>query len=136
MNRFHIMNRFRIIGRVAVIVAGLGGALLGLSVSAVPAAVAGTMTPVGGDPQVRPGLASPRPEPCSRNRRASLPATSGCRLTFAQAPAGLRVAVRRTLGLPAASAGSAVQQAELTAADGARGTSSAWRWPCPGRPRW
>jgi FG-GAP repeat len=121
MNRFHIMNRFRIIGRVAVIVAGLGGALLGLSASAVPAAVAGTMTPVGGDPQARPGLASPRPEPCSRIRRPPLPATSGCRLTFAQAPAGLQVAVRRTLGPPAASAGSAVQQAELTAADGAPG---------------
>ena len=121
MNRFHTMNRFRIVGRVAVIVAGLGGALLGLSASALPAAVAGTMTPVGGDPQVRPGLASPRPEPCSRIRRPPLPATSGCRLTFAQAPAGLQVAVLRTLGLPAASAGSAAQQAELTAADGARG---------------
>ena len=55
MNRFHTMNRFRIIGRVAVIVAGLGGALLGLSASAVPAAVAGTMTRWAAIPRSVPG---------------------------------------------------------------------------------
>ena len=116
MNRFRIMDRFRFIGGVAVVVVGLGGALLGLGAGAVPAAVAATMVAVGG-PHGRPGLASPRPEPCSRNRRA----TAGCRLSLAQAPAGLRAAVRRDLRLPAASARSAAQQAKLTAADGAAG---------------
>src|SRR5690242_9287886 len=55
------MNRFHIIGRLAVIVSGLGGILLGLSAGPVPAAVAGMMVPLGGDPHGRPGLASPRP---------------------------------------------------------------------------
>src|SRR5215469_12910396 len=43
----------------------------------------------------------------------------GSGLTLAQAPAGLRSAVRRALGTPAASAGSAIQNATLTASDGA-----------------
>ena len=51
------MNRFRIAGRLAVIVAGLVGALVGLGAAAVPAAVAATMLPLGGDPHGRPGLA-------------------------------------------------------------------------------
>ena len=38
----------------------------------------------------------------------------GSGLTLAQAPAGLRAAVRRTLGLPAVPASSAFQQAKLT----------------------
>jgi hypothetical protein len=50
-----------------------------------------------------------------------LPAAPGSGLTLAQAPAGLRAAVRRTLGNPAGPAGSAAQQAKLTAADGAAG---------------
>jgi FG-GAP repeat len=43
----------------------------------------------------------------------------GSGLTLAQAPAGLRAAVRRTLGAPATPAASTFQQAKLTAADGA-----------------
>jgi hypothetical protein len=42
-------------------------------------------------------------------------------LTLAQAPAGLRAAVLRTLGIPAAVASSASRQAVLTAPDGASG---------------
>ena len=57
------MNRFRIAGRLAVIVAGLAGALAGLGAAAVPAAVAATMLPLGGDPHGRPGLARLRPAP-------------------------------------------------------------------------
>lgn len=57
------MNRFRFAGRLAVIVAGLAGALVGLGAAAVPAAVAATMLPLGGDPHGRPGLARLRPAP-------------------------------------------------------------------------
>jgi hypothetical protein len=45
----------------------------------------------------------------------------GAGLSLGQAPAGLRAAVRRTPGLAAAGAGSAFQQAKLTAAGGAAG---------------
>ena len=114
------MNRFHIIGRLAVIAAGLAGALLGLSAGAVPAAIAGSVPP-GGDPHGRPGLATSRPEPPGQNERTPLPAAPGSGLTLSQAPAGLQAAVRRTLGVPAASTRSAAQQAELTAADGASG---------------
>ena len=113
------MNRFHISRRLAVIVAGLGGVLLGLSAAAVPAAAA-RMVPLG-DPHGRPVLAIPRPEPPGRNQPGSLRAAPGSELTLAQAPAGLRAAVRRSLGVPAASASSAGRQAELTAADGAPG---------------
>src|SRR6516225_3417515 len=114
-----VMNRFHISRRLAVIVAGLGGVLLGLSAAAVPAAAA-RMVPLG-DPHGRPVLAIPRPEPPARNQPGSLRAAPGSELTLAQAPAGLRAAVRRSLGVPAASASSAGRQAELTAADGAPG---------------
>ena len=114
------MNRFHIIGRLAVIAAGLAGALLGLSAGAVPAAIAGSVPP-GGDPHGRPGLATSRPEPPGQTERTPLPAAPGSGLTLSQAPAGLQAAVRRTLGVPAASTRSAAQQAELTAADGASG---------------
>ena len=57
------MNRFRIAGRLAVTVAGLVGALVGLGAAAVPAAVAATMLPLGGDPHGRPGLARLRLAP-------------------------------------------------------------------------
>ncbi len=50
----------------------------------------------------------------------------GSGLTLAQAPAGLRTAVRRTLGLPAVPASSAFQQAKLTAADGAANDQLGW----------
>jgi hypothetical protein len=58
-----VMNRFRIAGRLAVTVAGLVGALVGLGAAAVPAAVAATMLPLGGDPHGRPGLARLRLAP-------------------------------------------------------------------------
>lgn len=57
------MDRVRFAGRLAVIVTGLTGALAGLGATAVPAAVAATMLPLGGDPHGRPGLARPRPAP-------------------------------------------------------------------------
>jgi hypothetical protein len=50
----------------------------------------------------------------------------GSGLTLAQAPAGLRSAVRRTLGAPATSAASASQQARLTASDGAKHDNFGW----------
>ncbi len=50
----------------------------------------------------------------------------GSGLTLAQAPAGLRAAVRGTLGLPAVPASSAFQQAKLTAADGAANDQLGW----------
>ncbi len=46
-------------------------------------------------------------------------------MTLAQAPVGLRAAVRRTLG-PAAASGSSSQQAELTASDGGVYDSFGW----------
>jgi hypothetical protein len=50
----------------------------------------------------------------------------GSGLTLAQAPAGLRSAVRRTLGAPAASAASASLQARLTASDAAKHDNFGW----------
>ena len=73
------MNRFRIARRLAVIVAGLAGALVGLGAAAVPAAVAATILPLGGDPHGRPGLARLRrrstPQPYCRVR--GRPETAG-----------------------------------------------------------
>src|SRR6266851_8526040 len=45
----------------------------------------------------------------------------GSGLSLAEAPSALRMAVRRALGVPTSSAGSAFQRAELTAADGTAG---------------
>jgi hypothetical protein len=70
MNSSHrgfLMNRFHIIGRLAVIVAGLAGALVGLGAGAVPAAFAAVMVPLGGDPHGRPGHAGP-PVPAGGNQ--------------------------------------------------------------------
>jgi hypothetical protein len=52
-----------------------------------------------------------------RPPRHGAQAGPGAGLSLARAPAGLRAAVRRTLGAPAGFAGSAFQQAELTASD-------------------
>ena len=65
------MKRFHIIGRLAVVVAGLTGALAALSVGVVPAAFAGVMVPPGGDPHGRPGLAG-RPVTPGRNQQPPL----------------------------------------------------------------
>jgi hypothetical protein len=54
-------------------VAGLAGALVGLSAGAVPAAFAGMMVPLGGDPHGRPGLAGRAVSPV-RNQQPPLPA--------------------------------------------------------------
>ena len=64
------------------------------------------------------GIASASSTP-HRPARHGVHAAAGSGLTLAQAPAGLRAAVRRTLGVPAASAGGAFQQGTLTASDGA-----------------
>ncbi len=53
-------------------------------------------------------------------------AVPGSGRTLAQAPAGLRAAVRRTLGVPATSAGSAIQKATLIASDGAAHDTFGW----------
>jgi hypothetical protein len=67
---------------------------------------------------VCPGVASASAAPTGHLRTGPHPVPrSG--LSLARAPAGLRAAVRRTLGLPGAPAASAFQQAKLTAADAA-----------------
>jgi hypothetical protein len=67
------MNRFPIIGRLAVIVSGLAGALLALCANAAPAAFAAVVTPWGGDPRGHGGLATVRPKPPGWNKHAPLP---------------------------------------------------------------
>jgi len=67
-----------------------------------------------------PAIASTSAVP-HRQPQPGVDAVPGRGLTLARAPAGLRAAVGRTLGLPAAAADGAFQQAKLTAADGALG---------------
>jgi len=55
------MNRLSTIGRFAVILAGLAGALLALCAGAASAALAVVTAPLGGDPHGRPGLPAGRP---------------------------------------------------------------------------
>jgi len=55
------MNRSSTIGRLAVIMAGLAGALLALCTGAASAAFAVIGAPLGGDPHGRPGLPSGHP---------------------------------------------------------------------------
>jgi len=55
------MNRLSTIGRLAVIVAGMAGALLALCTGAASAAFAVVRAPLGGDPHGRPGLPSAHP---------------------------------------------------------------------------
>ena len=61
------MNPFHTIGRLAVIVTGLTGALLASCAGAAPAALASVL---GGDPHGRPGLVSPRPDPSGWDKHA------------------------------------------------------------------
>jgi len=68
------MNRFHIIGRLAVILAGLAGAALAFGAGAAPAALARVMVPSGGDPHGRPGLPGPPAEPPGWNKHPPLPA--------------------------------------------------------------
>ena len=63
------MNCFRMIRRLAVVAAGLAGALLA-SCGAVPPAFAGVAVPLGGDPHGRPGLTGPS----GLNKNPPLPA--------------------------------------------------------------
>ncbi len=65
-----------------------------------------------------PGVASASTPPPHRLRPGVFAAV-GAKVGLALAPAGLQAVVRGTLGAPAARAGSAVQQAKLTASDGA-----------------
>ena len=74
------MKRFHVIGRLAVIVTGLAGALAWLSVSAGTAAFAGVMAPLGGDPHGRPGVAGPH-LPSGRNQQPPLPAHAHATVT-------------------------------------------------------
>ena len=64
------MNPCHTIGRLAVILTGLTGALLASCAGAAPAALASVL---GGDPHGRPGLASPRPEPPGWDKNPQLP---------------------------------------------------------------
>jgi len=64
------------------------------------------------------GTASASPAP-HRDLRYGAQNAPESRLSLARAPAALRAAVHRTLGMPAAAAGSAFQQGKLTASDGA-----------------
>jgi len=67
------MNCFRMIRRLAVVVAGLAGTLLA-SCGAVPPAFAGVAVPLGGDPHGRPGLTDPKAGPPGLNENPPLPA--------------------------------------------------------------
>jgi hypothetical protein len=74
------MKRFHVVGRLAVLVAGLAGALAVLNAGAVPAAFAGMMAPLGGDPHGRPGVAGPHLPP-SRNQQLPVPAHAHAMVT-------------------------------------------------------
>ena len=68
------MNRFHAIGRLAVVLSGLAGALGAFCAGAAPAAWAGAASPLGGDPHGRPGLDGPRPGSAAANKQPLLPA--------------------------------------------------------------
>jgi hypothetical protein len=68
------MNRFHTIGRLAVVLSGLVGALVAFCAGAAPAAFALAVSPLGGDPHGRPGLVSPRPASSGANQHPPLPA--------------------------------------------------------------
>jgi hypothetical protein len=70
---------------------------------------------------VASAVVSPGVAPASVRGGASVRAARSSRLTLSQAPAGLRAAVRSTLGAQAVRAGSAFDKAKLTASDGASG---------------
>ena len=73
------MNRLPAIGRLAVIVAGLAGALLALCAGPASAAFATVLAPLGGDPHGRPGLPAGHPGPATSPPPAHdhTPVTSG-----------------------------------------------------------
>ena len=58
------MNRLSTMGRLAVIVAALTGALLALCAAAASASAA-VLAPLGGDPHGRPGLPAGHPGPAA-----------------------------------------------------------------------
>jgi hypothetical protein len=68
------MKRFSLLGRLAVIVASVAGTLLAISAGALPAAMAGVMTPLGGAPHGRPGVPAPQLESGGVDKHPSLPA--------------------------------------------------------------
>ena len=67
------MKRFSLLARLTVIVAWAAGALLALSAGAVPAAMAGVTTPLGGAPHGRPGVPAPHLESGGGGKHPSLP---------------------------------------------------------------
>lgn len=75
------MKRFAVISRLTVILASVAGALLAISAAAVPAAVAGVIVPLGGDPHGHPGVPAPRREPPGWNDHPSGPAQAHTLLT-------------------------------------------------------
>jgi hypothetical protein len=87
-----------------------------LALATVPAVVAVVVA-------ASPGIAAASSAP-HRQLRPGAPAMPGAGLALAQAPAGLRAAVHRTLRIPAVSAGGALRPAELTVSGGAAGDES------------
>ena len=85
------------------------------------AAVTGLATAIAG---ACPGVASASTAPHGQLRAGSHVAP-GSRMTLAQAPAGLRAAVHKTLGIHAGPAAWSAQ-AELTASDGSGGAGDAY----------
>jgi FG-GAP repeat len=93
-------------------------------VLALATVVAAVMAVAGVSPAIASAsLASLAPQ---RSLHHGAHAVPGSGLTLAQTPAGLRSAVRRTLGAPATSAASASRQATLTASDRAKHDNFGW----------
>jgi hypothetical protein len=88
-------------------------------VAAVAAALAVLTAVITASPVIASASATRQLQP-----RPEAQALPGSGITLARAPAGLRAAVRRTLGRPTAAAGSSFQQAKLIATDAAAGDQS------------
>ncbi|HEY2489794.1 MAG TPA: hypothetical protein VGI37_09825 [Streptosporangiaceae bacterium] len=67
------MKRFSLLGRLAAIAAWAAGALLAISIGAVPPAMAGVMTPLGGAPHGRPGVPAPQLDSGGGGKHPALP---------------------------------------------------------------
>jgi hypothetical protein len=76
------MNRFRATGRLAVVLAGLAGTLLGLGTLTASAVLAAAAAPMVGDPSATMrSPASPRPRSAGWNKHPPLPAPAHTTLT-------------------------------------------------------
>jgi len=87
------MNRFHTIGRLAVILAEMASALLAFSAGAAPAALAGVMLPLGGDPHGRPGRAGQQPTLPAHAHTQVAGGMPGWQITLIAAGAALLAAV-------------------------------------------